>query len=309
MTEATLSAGPIEVAEEAGAYENSLRSGGEGRRGRLRWRGACPFAARPGGSRNAVAARFTICPSARSAWTCFRQATTRPTVLSKVRPAIGMRRSAKASLKMPPGGISIPCPRPRRSEATLPSIRTRWMSLSEADGELRIEPVVSGESLQNSLVGWLMREAWEAADAIELTGRFARQAVEAGIPLWRLNILLGTLNPLVSGTAYIWKRRRRRGSRKRRILHERRQSQAFLDSPLAIVYGGAGGLRRRLEGPDAVVDFPILEELKAEGATDYVAMPLHFFRRSHQCDHFRRQPARRLHDRAPGAALRGAPPS
>ena len=35
-------------------------------------------------------------------------------------------------------------------------------------------------------------------------------------------------------------------------------------------------MRRRLEGPDARLDFPILEELAAEGATDYVAMPLQF---------------------------------
>ncbi len=35
-------------------------------------------------------------------------------------------------------------------------------------------------------------------------------------------------------------------------------------------------MRRRLEGPDAQPDFPILEDLVAEGATDYVAMPLRF---------------------------------
>ena len=38
----------------------------------------------------------------------------------------------------------------------------------------------------------------------------------------------------------------------------------------------AGGLRRGIDAPGAILDFPILEDLKAEGATDYVAMPLRF---------------------------------
>jgi class 3 adenylate cyclase/uncharacterized protein (DUF427 family) len=148
-------------------------------------------------------------------------------------------------------------------------------ALYEADRELTIEPVAAGEPLQNTLVAWLLREAWEATDAKELTGRLARQMVESGIPLWRINILLGTLNPLVAGTAYVWSATDGKVE-ERRVLHERRQSRAFLDSPLTVIYDGAGGLRRRLEGPDAVLDFPILAELKAEGATDYVAMPMHF---------------------------------
>ncbi|MCZ6863702.1 MAG: adenylate/guanylate cyclase domain-containing protein [Alphaproteobacteria bacterium] len=43
-----------------------------------------------------------------------------------------------------------------------------------------------------------------------------------------------------------------------------------------MVINGEGGVRRRLEGPNAQLDFPILEELIEEGATDYIAMPLKF---------------------------------
>ena len=35
-------------------------------------------------------------------------------------------------------------------------------------------------------------------------------------------------------------------------------------------------MRRRLDIPEAALDFPILEELGAMGATDYVALPLVF---------------------------------
>jgi uncharacterized protein (DUF427 family)/class 3 adenylate cyclase len=145
----------------------------------------------------------------------------------------------------------------------------------EGEKELSIDAADTVALTDNDLVRWMMREAWEAADAGELTGRFARRLVESGIPLFRLNILLGTLNPLVAGTAYVWNRSDDEVD-ERRILHSRRHSPAYVNSPLVPIYEGKGGVRRRLEGPGAVLDFPILEDLKAEGATDYVAMPLHF---------------------------------
>ena len=143
------------------------------------------------------------------------------------------------------------------------------------DQELAID---AGEALRdnkNPFVDWLLREAWEAADAEELVARFANCMLERNFPVWRFNILLGTLNPLVSGLAFIWTRGQQ-GVDVRRLLHSRRNAKGFLESPLVPIYEGKGGLRRRLEGPAPQLDFPILEELHAQGATDYVAMPLHF---------------------------------
>ena len=54
------------------------------------------------------------------------------------------------------------------------------------------------------------------------------------------------------------------------------ESDAYLKSPYASIFEGAGGTRRRLGVPGLALDFPILEDLKAEGATDYVAMPMLF---------------------------------
>jgi adenylate cyclase len=49
-----------------------------------------------------------------------------------------------------------------------------------------------------------------------------------------------------------------------------------LESPLLPIFEGTGGIRRRLEGSDPILDFGILEDLRREGATDYVAMPMTF---------------------------------
>ena len=35
-------------------------------------------------------------------------------------------------------------------------------------------------------------------------------------------------------------------------------------------------MRRRIEDPDCALDFPVVRDLKSEGATDYVAMPFRF---------------------------------
>ena len=54
------------------------------------------------------------------------------------------------------------------------------------------------------------------------------------------------------------------------------EKRSFQDSPFALILNGEGGIRRRLTGPSPKLDFPILEDLKEEGATDYVAIPLKF---------------------------------
>jgi adenylate cyclase len=45
---------------------------------------------------------------------------------------------------------------------------------------------------------------------------------------------------------------------------------------VALIHQGAETVRRRLAGEDIEPDFPITRELKALGATDYVAMAMHF---------------------------------
>src|SRR6185436_6254932 len=50
----------------------------------------------------------------------------------------------------------------------------------------------------------------------------------------------------------------------------------FKDSPFAQILRGAGGVRRRMEQQDCKLDYPVLRDLHAEGATDYVAMPFRF---------------------------------
>ena len=127
----------------------------------------------------------------------------------------------------------------------------------------------------NPLVDWLAHEGWDLTDPEDLIPRLAAVMVENGIPLYRVRVTLRTLHPQVVGTSYGWERATG-------VVETTTQPHSIVDtgtyrnSPYAPIFEGAGAIRRRLEGPDAEIDFPVLEELRDAGATDYVALPLLF---------------------------------
>ena len=145
-----------------------------------------------------------------------------------------------------------------------------------ADGsEIGEQPRAEAGAKQNPLVDWLVNEAWQARSSRELVVRLSEAMLAAGIPLWRQRLLVRTLNPLLFALAYTWWRGKDEVD-VFEVTHETLQSDQYRTSPFALVIEGEGGVRRRLEGPDARLDFPVLSELRDEGATDYVAMPLKF---------------------------------
>ena len=123
--------------------------------------------------------------------------------------------------------------------------------------------------------------AWVLGEAAKYTSRRAmmrdlgRLLVLRGFPLSRLTCFVRTLHPQASGTSVVWYRD---GGDPTivRVLRGMESTTAFQNSPLPVIFSGAMGIRRRLDRPDELDDFPILQELRVEGATDYVAMPLIF---------------------------------
>ena len=153
--------------------------------------------------------------------------------------------------------------------------RNRMDAWHEEDEPIHIDSVTDSHPHGNPLVDWLLRDAWEASSVSELTARLARQLRSVGVPVFRISLLVRTLHPQVMGTAYLWSRERDSVT-EMRLSHAGALEEVFRQSPLVPVIEGRGGVRRRLEDADVVLDYPILRELRDEGATDYVAMPLTF---------------------------------
>jgi len=126
----------------------------------------------------------------------------------------------------------------------------------------------------NPLVDWLLREAWDATTTRELVSRFADRLIECGASITRLNVIIQTLHPLLMANGYRWRHDHDEVDRFD-ASHDTLSEDNFLLSPLKPVFDGEGGVRRWINA-DSADEFPIIAELKAEGATDYVAMPMRF---------------------------------
>mgnify|MGYP003417376375 CR=1 FL=1 len=148
----------------------------------------------------------------------------------------------------------------------------RWLA---DDEELSEQPKADETAKSNPLIDWLVHDAWKATSTVEQVAALAATLTNAGFPLWSLRLFVRTLNPLLFARFYSW---RRDGGEvvEREATHAGARSDIFLDSPFALIINGQGGVRRRLEGANPRLDFPILADLVKEGATDYVAVPLKF---------------------------------
>ena len=144
------------------------------------------------------------------------------------------------------------------------------------DGRLVEETTAdSAPSQANPLVGWLVDQAWQPASIPELLMQFSTTLIDSGFPIWRARLLIQTMNPQLFALTYTWQRDVE-GIAEFQATHAGLRTAQFRDSPFAAIIRGEGGIRRRLEGANPRIDYPILEDLAAEGATDYVAVPLRF---------------------------------
>ncbi|MBT3358882.1 MAG: adenylate/guanylate cyclase domain-containing protein [Rhodospirillales bacterium] len=131
------------------------------------------------------------------------------------------------------------------------------------------------KAVANPLIDWLLEEGWRILDPNTFTSRFAQQIVALGLPVCRIRTTIRILHPQVVGTSYTWQR----GADEVEEFsspHSVLQTDMYLKSPFAEIFEGAGAIRRRLDIAGVELDYPILEELRDEGATDYVAMPIEF---------------------------------
>jgi adenylate cyclase len=127
----------------------------------------------------------------------------------------------------------------------------------------------------NPLVQWLWDEGWTIANLAALSRGLGRAMNATGLPVFRLRTTLRTMHPQLAGLSHTWRRDTDTVEESWPPLSVL-QEDTFLKSPYALIFEGAGGVRRRLDIPGETLDFPILEELRALGVTDYVALPLIF---------------------------------
>ena len=126
-------------------------------------------------------------------------------------------------------------------------------------------------------VEWLAERQGSAADIAELHQALCRLLNTLGYRLWKSGLLLETLDPEYSGGRTIWSREGTEELELTLNLHSRDLSEQYARSPLKVIDETGHTLRARLDG--SVQSLPLFEELRAEGATDYMIVPLAFIDR------------------------------
>ena len=121
------------------------------------------------------------------------------------------------------------------------------------------------------IIDWIVDGARSSTNATLMMQECCERLVEAGLPLWRVGVFLRTLHPDIFGRNFVWKSGE--GVATSTVDFNIQSSEGFLQSPLAIVFHEGKEVRARTDGPESA-RFPFLAELRDEGVTDYLAVPL-----------------------------------
>jgi adenylate cyclase len=123
--------------------------------------------------------------------------------------------------------------------------------------------------LMDKVADWLTHSSLAGDDLETMVRGFCERLAAAGIPLIRVHLSFSVLHPLYDALGFTWKRGHGmavEGFRKKADASDR-----FLHSPYYhLLSNNLDHLRRRID-PSAPSEFPIFDDLKAMGVTDYLA--------------------------------------
>lgn len=118
---------------------------------------------------------------------------------------------------------------------------------------------------------WLKQTALNGASLETLVTGFCERLAAAGVPLSRVHLSFAMLHPLYDALGFTWQRGKGVTVEGFRAGQSETDAERFLRSPYYYLYShDLDHLRRRIT-PETPIEFPIFEELKRDGATDYFA--------------------------------------
>ena len=125
------------------------------------------------------------------------------------------------------------------------------------------------------IIDWLVAGAAPAKDPKDFLHLLCTRMLDCGIRLHRVAVFVRPLHPNVAARAYYWREDRDQ-------IEQGEEDHSFIGteeartSPVRAVQTTRTEIRRRLYEPDTPIDYPVLEELRQAGVTDYLIAPLEF---------------------------------
>lgn len=122
-------------------------------------------------------------------------------------------------------------------------------------------------------IAWLLDEAPKERFLEDVFTGVCARLRDGGLPLDRATLHIRALHPQFAGVGLRW----HAGDERAVLLRVSGAvfgTPAFLNSPVRALFEGAEGLRQRLDVPLADDTFTIYHDLRQDGFSDYVALPL-----------------------------------
>lgn len=117
---------------------------------------------------------------------------------------------------------------------------------------------------------WLLQRGLEGATQEEVLHGYCSQLVDLGIPLYRLHVAQSAFHPQYGGIGFDWLREE--GMSSEEYSYSETPRAEWLRSPLYhLLKNDLSEYRERLVDSNEPSQFPILNELRERGATDYFA--------------------------------------
>jgi len=123
--------------------------------------------------------------------------------------------------------------------------------------------------LVDQVADWLIRRALGESDLSTLMAGCCDRLYAAGIPIRRAHTAFRTLHPLLWAMGLRWERGE--GVESLGFRHDESPELWQRTPHYFMMQSGIQSLRRRLVGPEALLDFDLLRELQVQGYTDYFA--------------------------------------
>jgi len=140
-------------------------------------------------------------------------------------------------------------------------------------------PTPPAALVADPVAAWLLQDGRDLSDTRSVISGLGQRLSATDFPLLRLFLSIGTLHPQVATIGYQWRRGGSLASETARE-HGIDIQEVYLRSPIKLIHDGVPEVRRRITESPKAREFPILDDLAAEGATDYLLLPLRFSSRT-----------------------------
>ncbi|WP_170387585.1 adenylate/guanylate cyclase domain-containing protein [Ruegeria atlantica] len=123
------------------------------------------------------------------------------------------------------------------------------------------------------LTEWMITEGRRSGDPVKVVSQFCSSLVEAGVPLWRVNIGQRFANPLLIAWGVVWTPN---GTDSYDVTHETTLTDGYVGSSFEYILANRKPLHKSLQQLDSETEHSSYLEFAEQGGTDYYATLLYY---------------------------------